>query len=239
MQRILVADDNPLSLHFFSEAIIAAGIACETAEDGSAAVALASIRIFDLLLIDARMPNLDGPQTLHAIRIGNGPSRKTPAIATTAATEASTHAALLACGFAEVIAKPIALADLRRLLERHLPNRPTGGIPSIAEQPLLDDTQAIASTGGDASIIKALRGLLAAELDALPAELDRFATNHDLAALRDRLHRLDASAGFCGTPALAAASQQLRRTLDTDIRWPGAAIAGFADACARTRSALG
>jgi len=56
--------------------------------------------------------------------------------------------------------------------------------------------------------------------------------------LRDRLHRLDASAGFCGTPALARANAILRATVDAQNVWPKAAIADFLAACAAVRAKL-
>ncbi|MFA7321652.1 MAG: response regulator, partial [Dokdonella sp.] len=60
MGKILVADDNPLSLDFFCEAIALAGHAAIAVADGSAALAAAREQHFDLLVLDARMPGLNG-----------------------------------------------------------------------------------------------------------------------------------------------------------------------------------
>lgn len=234
MPHILVADDNLLSLRFFAEAISAEHFECATAADGVAAVELAATRYFDLMLIDARMPLLDGMQTLCSIRQGNGPSRQSIAIATTAG-ERSTHAALLQAGFSEVIGKPVDLPNLRNMLQRHL------GMPRMSnasdQQPLLGKPGA--NPGFDASIINALRGLFASELESLPAELAGFAHACDLGALCDRLHRLDASAGFCAAPALAQASKVLRAKVDVEGEWPHEEIAALLDCSERTRAALG
>lgn len=236
MPTILIADDNPLSLRFFAEAVAASGQQSETAADGETAVALAASQTFDLLLLDARMPRLDGEQALRRIRENDGPNKKTIAIATTAA-ERSAYPALLAAGFTEVIGKPISLPALRSLLERHL-GAASRAADSAADLPLLGDANMGAGFDADPAILGALRGLFAMELDALPQEIAGYASNCDLAALRDRLHRLDASAGFCAAPALAQASQALRQRLDAESAWPQTEVVWLLDCSARTRAAL-
>jgi CheY-like chemotaxis protein len=235
MLHILVADDNLLSLRFFADAISANAMRCATAADGGAAVELAGTRTFDMLLIDARMPILDGVQTLRSIREGNGPSRNSIAIATTAGDQNS-HPELIRAGFAEVIGKPIDLANLRRVLQRHLGSKFDADSSTL--QPLLGEMNNNRELGFDASIIHALRGLLSGELKALPAEIAQFALTENIDALRDRLHRLDASAGFCATPALAQASKLLRAKMDIDQAWPHTEIAALLNCSERTRAAL-
>ena len=240
MPNVLVADDNPVSLRFFADALATLGIACELAHDGLEASAMAARVRYDLLLLDARMPGLDGIGALERIRGVPGPSRNAAACATTADASESTRRALIAAGFADVVAKPVTLNALRDALARHLgmafadATMPAG--PS--EEPGLDDARALAATGGDASILAALRGLLMGELDALPGEIAAFAAHDDVAALRDRLHRLDASAGFCGAPALGHAAARLRAALDADDGWPTDSAADFLAACAGVRTML-
>ena len=228
--RILVADDNPVSLRFFADALDALGIDCTLAPDGARAVAEAENTAFDVLLLDIHMPVHGGAEVLARVRAGNGPSRSSPALATSAQTDAATDAALRAAGFAAVLSKPIGVDALRAALARHLPR---GG----DAMPVLDDAQALDAAGGDRAIVAALRGLFAAELDALPADIESLAVRKDDAGLRDRLHRLDASAGFCGAPALQEAIARLRGAL-VDEEWPQAAIEDFLAACAHVRAAL-
>jgi CheY-like chemotaxis protein/HPt (histidine-containing phosphotransfer) domain-containing protein len=231
--NILVADDNPVSLRFFADALAQLGASTELAHDGLDTVARASRTRFDLLLLDARMPGLDGAEALARIRSGAGPSQAATALATTAEAGDAARSRLVEAGFAGVIAKPVTVDALRAALARHLPA--TGSAAGSHE---LDDAHALAATGGDASILAALRGLLIAELDALPTEIARFGERGDVAALRDRLHRLDASAGFCGAPALAAASATLRTAVDAGDAWPRAAVDAFLASCADVRARL-
>lgn len=221
MPRILVADDNPLSLRYLVAALARPGVECSEAADGDAAVELASARRHDLLLLDARMPGCGGAEALARIRSRAGPSRGAPAIATTADDEAATHEALLASGFSRVLVKPVGADVLAGIVSRALP-------PGVAEPAptWVDDAQALRAAGGDATIVTALRGLLAQELVALPEELQRYARAADARALDERLHRLDASAGICGVPLLREASTRVRAALAAS-GWPDAEIAAL------------
>jgi len=233
--RILVADDNPLTLRFFLEALTIAGVDGVGVSDGRIAIDRACERHFDLLLFDARMPGIGGAAALAAIRAQAGPSRDAIALATTADDDASAHASLLAAGFAEVLVKPVGLHDLRLMLERHL--NAARMATAARSDAGLDDRQALAAAGGDASIVAALRGLFAHELDVLPTELAAYAQRRDADALRDRLHRLDASAGFCGATAVRQAGSSLRAALATTA-WPDAAVDEFLLVCAQVRRQL-
>lgn len=239
--NVLVADDNPVTLRFFGEALARLGFDHALARDGADACAQASRVAFDILLFDARMPSLDGGEALARIRSQAGPSRAAVAIATTAdASEAARHA-LLAAGFIDVIAKPVGIDALRATLARYS-GAAIAATPAVVLAPndadLLDDASALLAVGGDASILAALRVLLVGELDALPLEIAEIASRNDIKALRDRLHRLDASAGFCGARGLASAIARLRVALDDSGAWPQRDANAFLAACANVRERL-
>lgn len=228
--RVLVADDNPISLRWLCDALHTLGCEPIQACDGAQALALAQEQACDLLLLDLRMPHLDGMEVLRRIREGSGPSRSTPAIASSAEVDAQLGARLHAAGFIAVLAKPMRLEDLRAALAIHLGE-------SARAAGAFDDVQALRVAGVDAAIVSALRGLFEAELAALPAELEALAARADLAGLRARLHRLAASAGLCGAAQLNVAITQLRGALTEGI-WPQPAIDSLLAACRETRAAL-
>jgi CheY-like chemotaxis protein/HPt (histidine-containing phosphotransfer) domain-containing protein len=235
--RVLVADDNPLSLQFFCEALGSLGIDCIDAGDGVIALEHATREAFDLLLLDARMPGLDGAGALARIRARPGPSQGAIALATTADDDGSVHAALRTAGFVDVLAKPLDVAAIKGALERYLPAGCAHAADTVRRESL-DERQALAAAGGDRSIVTALRDLLARELEALPAELAAITARLDAHSLRDRLHRLDASAGFCGAPALTHACSLLRTALDGP-GWPEEAISRFLRTCRDVRALIG
>lgn len=227
MPLVLIADDNPVSLRFMVEAL--SDCDCVAAEDGHAALRHATTSTFDLLVLDARMPGFDGAEVLRRLRATATPSAQAVAIATTAADNANAVTALRTTGFVDVLLKPIGVEALRNAVAACL-----SGSPSNTE---LDDTQAGIATGGNAAIVASLRALFAVELEALPAEFALLRARVDRAALRDRLHRLDASAGFCGAPALARAIGTLRTAVDAPA-WPERAIADLLEIAERTRQRI-
>ncbi len=222
MPRILIADDNPLSLRFLLEAMTQLGIEADGVEDGAAALEHATRQIHALLLLDNRMPKLSGPEVLKRLRAAG---ISTPAIATSAEVTPALRTDLLAAGFAQVLEKPLSLETLENALRPYFAitstqptrsdvgNIPTADITKFG--PLLDDAAALPGVGGDATILHALRKLLIDELAAIPDEFARLSQSRDGDALRERLHRLQASAGFCGASALVAACIRLRTLIDT------------------------
>lgn len=242
MQIILIADDNPLSLRFLGDALSGPRRDCICVADGAAAASAASERHFDLLLLDVHMPRMGGIEALRAIRAGDGPSRRSSALATSAGIDPRQRAELRVAGFLDVLPKPISIAALRAAVAEHLDEahvfEPPVPEPHATQEGLLDDTTALAATGGDPVILATLRGLLIGELDTLPAEVADWQKCRDQHALRERLHRLEASAGFCGARGLQAAIVNLRAALHSDPEWPDSAITEFLDACALVRGLL-
>ena len=109
--EILVADDHPANRELAQLFLSGFGAEVTQAEDGRAAVDLAAARRFDLILMDARMPGMDGEQALRAIRLG-GPNQASPILAYTADAHAADAASWRARGFQGVVSKPLSSAEL-------------------------------------------------------------------------------------------------------------------------------
>lgn len=205
--RVLLAEDDAVSARFLGEALILLGARVETVADGPAALAAASARCFDLLLLDLGLPGLDGAGVLRALRAREGAaSRAARAVATTAGLP---DAALLeAAGFAGLLRKPARVDELAAVL---------GGRATAADdpesRPVLDDAAALAALG-DPEAVTDLRRLLAAELPAQVSALRAALRVADPGAARAILHRLHASTRFCGAASLAAAGTRLGQALD-------------------------
>ena len=199
MLRVLIVDDDAISLRFLKSAMEQLG--CRTVGTASLAEALAAAAEtrFDLLLLDRNMPGGGGVDLLAALR-----EREViaPAIATSAEITESTRVQLHAAGFAACIEKPVTLARLGEIL------RPWLRDLDVAP---LDDAAGLAATGGDQQALRALRTMLADELSTLRDNVAQKTIAPD--ALLERLHRLRASCGFCGAPKLAGAAVALEHAL--------------------------
>jgi CheY-like chemotaxis protein len=89
-------------------------------ETGEAAVAAWEAGAFDLILMDVQMPGMDGPTATREIRAREAAlgRARTPIIALTANVMAHQTQGYLADGMDDVVAKPIAIADLCAAIER-------------------------------------------------------------------------------------------------------------------------
>ena len=110
--RILLVDDTPVNRELVKVMLEPLGYEIAEAPGGAEGIAIAETAPFDLILMDVRMPRVDGLEATRAIRSGTGPNRATPIVALTADVDPSADHACRAAGMDDVIAKPIVPAQL-------------------------------------------------------------------------------------------------------------------------------
>jgi len=110
MSRILVVDDNELNLQLACDVLELAGHETLAAANGGEAVDIAVSSIPDLVLMDLRMPVMNGEEAMKSIR-ADARMRDIPVIVLTASAMAGEREQLLAAGFDGYISKPIDVAS--------------------------------------------------------------------------------------------------------------------------------
>ncbi len=110
--RILVADDHPANRELVRAVLSPFGADITEAGNGAEAVAAAAETAFDLILMDLRMPVLDGESAMRCIRRGGGPNHGAPILTFSAGADAPGAAARREAGFDGDLAKPILPIDL-------------------------------------------------------------------------------------------------------------------------------
>lgn len=116
--RVLLAEDNPINALLARTLLTREGCIVTAVQDGEEAITVASAGRYDLLLLDIRMPRIDGLEAAARIRAGGGPSAGAPIIALTAdAGEGERNRALLS-GMDDFITKPIDAAHLLAVAAR-------------------------------------------------------------------------------------------------------------------------
>jgi CheY-like chemotaxis protein len=105
--KVLVVDDNPTNRMVARTLVEMFGCAAETADDGAAALQAASTERFDLILMDIKMPGIDGVEATRRIRSGGGPASLVPILAVTSNADPADAAFYRLCGMNGVVEKPI------------------------------------------------------------------------------------------------------------------------------------
>jgi CheY-like chemotaxis protein len=121
--RVLVVDDNEVNLMVARALLERAGCKVEVARDGLEAVQAVEAAPFDLVLMDCQMPVLDGFEATRRIRQLPGELARTAVVALTASAMPEELAACRGAGMDDCLTKPLARAQLERVLKTWLPGR--------------------------------------------------------------------------------------------------------------------
>jgi two-component system sensor histidine kinase EvgS len=117
-KRVLVAEDEAVNRLTIRVMLQKLGCRPHLVENGRQALAALAESAFDCVLMDMRMPELDGLAAVRALRRGEaGPAaRTTPVVALTAHALAEDRCAALEAGVDAYLVKPVDMAELGRTL---------------------------------------------------------------------------------------------------------------------------
>lgn len=118
-KRILLAEDEPINQEVARELLETVGLSVDIADDGAEAVAMASQTRYDLILMDLRMPNMNGLEATKAIRALPG-YEHLPILALTANAFNDDRQQCLDAGMNEHIGKPVRPTELYETLFKWL-----------------------------------------------------------------------------------------------------------------------
>ncbi|RAK51635.1 hypothetical protein DJ017_17520 [Phenylobacterium soli] len=112
--RILAADDNPTNRKVIELMLAAAGVHVVTVEDGAAAVEAWRAADFDAILMDLRMPVMDGLSAIRAIRAEEREAARprTPILVLSANTSAADRRASAEAGADGHLGKPLKVEEV-------------------------------------------------------------------------------------------------------------------------------
>ncbi|MCX8085511.1 MAG: ATP-binding protein [Rhodocyclaceae bacterium] len=202
--RVLVAEDRPDNQRVVEALLTSIGCEVRTAADGRAAVALFQEWQPDLILMDMRMPVMDGYAATRAIRALPG-GKRLPIIALTASAFEEDRSAVEAAGCDALLRKPIEAERLFAMLGERLglsfeyaaPAAPAAadqGAASLAELPApLKENLVAAAQRLDKEAVLALALSLRQDFPAAAAAIEELANAY-------RFDRIETLCGQPGTP---------------------------------------
>ena len=129
--RVLVAEDDEPNQQVFRIMLERRGYSVRIVANGRQALAALDEESFDLLLLDVRMPEVDGWQVVESLRRDEGENPgcgRLPVIALTAMAQKSDRDRCMQAGMDEYLSKPLRAAELYATLDCVLSRqgKPTG-----------------------------------------------------------------------------------------------------------------
>lgn len=116
--RILVAEDNEINQTLIAAVLAKIGHQSTIVNDGVEAISAFTDSEWDVILMDIRMPNMDGLTATARIRESGERGMNIPIIALTADATTDHIAQFLSCGMNEVATKPIDVFELTAAFDR-------------------------------------------------------------------------------------------------------------------------
>ncbi|CDF97478.1 MULTISPECIES: ATP-binding protein [unclassified Pseudomonas] len=116
-RKVLLVEDNPVNQTVIEAMLRSLGFTVSIAADGAQAIRSAESLMFELILMDCRLPVVDGYEATRRIRQLPGCS-EIPIVALTANALQGDREACLAAGMNDYLAKPFKRVDLQHILQR-------------------------------------------------------------------------------------------------------------------------
>jgi signal transduction histidine kinase/CheY-like chemotaxis protein len=116
--RVLLVDDHAMNRQLGEALLRIMGCEVDLATSGEEAVAAASARLYDAILMDVHMPKMDGLQATRAIRALDRPGAAAPIIAMSADVMSDNLELCRLAGMVDHIAKPIQMPVMHAVLQR-------------------------------------------------------------------------------------------------------------------------
>jgi two-component system, cell cycle response regulator DivK len=120
-QRILIVEDDRLSMTLLSDFLNAHGYSVLKTSEGLEAINLAHAEQPDLILMDIRLPGINGFEVTRLLKQDNQ-TKAIPIIAVTAFATPGDETKALESGCAAYITKPVKVGELLRTIELFLPS---------------------------------------------------------------------------------------------------------------------
>lgn len=117
--NILVVDDTPDNLHLLSKMLKLKGYEVRAVTSGSMALTVVQVAPPELILLDIRMPQMDGYQVCRILK-ANPQTRTIPVIFLSAMAEVEDKTEAFEVGGVDFITKPFRLAEVVARVETHL-----------------------------------------------------------------------------------------------------------------------
>jgi two-component system, sensor histidine kinase and response regulator len=205
--RILLAEDNAINQKVVAGMLASGGHQVVVVDNGQQAVEAVQRQVFDVVLMDIQMPEMNGLEATAAIRERERDrGGRLPIIAMTAHAMTGDRERCLAAGMDGYVAKPIRIADMFSTIAAVV----AGEAPPDEGPASIVDEQKLLAHGfaGNAALLADVIDAFAAETPMALSTMREAVEGGDLATLARAAHKMKGTVGvFTTGPALSAAGE--------------------------------
>jgi CheY-like chemotaxis protein len=203
------------------------------AADGVIAVDLAEAGEFDLILMDLKMPRLDGDAAAARIRGGGGPSARARIICVTAHQSPEIALMLSDLAFDACVRKPLDLSQLAALMQ----GIPTSSTAAVSLEDFdADNLTQLRETDGGALLTRTLMSF-AADIETARTDLAALIAKRDTFGAGRLVHKLVGFGDILGARTLSSELRKFEELIrDDDIEVLEDALEWIDDVMAKTRA---
>lgn len=116
--QVLFVEDDPMNRRVVKDMLKVVGAQMEEAEDAETGLRMIGEQDFNMILMDLRMPGMDGLTAIRHIRERTDAKANLPVIVVTADTATDLRSRCMASGADEVLSKPVAMGQLLNAMGR-------------------------------------------------------------------------------------------------------------------------
>ena len=211
----MLAEDGVVNQKVATRLLEQRGHSVRIAGSGKEALAALASEVFDVVLMDVQMPEMDGFEATAAIRERERETGgRIPILALTAHAMKGDRERCLAGGMDGYLAKPIEAQELYDAVERlasRVPPAEAKEVEASAQSALFDQEGALRRTGGSREVLQELVKLFLKESPRLMQSIRDAIAHSDGAELQHAAHTLKGSAGVVGAQSTVDAAWTLER----------------------------
>jgi signal transduction histidine kinase/CheY-like chemotaxis protein/HPt (histidine-containing phosphotransfer) domain-containing protein len=187
--HFLIVDDEEFNLYLIKNILNNWGVEYTEAHNGQEAVTLAGQEVFDLILMDIRMPVMNGFEAAQQILQQNSSAR---IIALTATTKPEDTQMIGQAGMHAFLPKPFPEGDLINLILQYIPEKMSKPVTKINEDDLIDIKELERIAGGDKAFLSEMLRIFIRSSEEALVKFSENIQNSNRVVLAEIAHKLAA-----------------------------------------------
>lgn len=209
--QVLIVEDNPMNRRYLENLLTKWGLGFRSADDGLIALQMLEKEHFDLILMDIRMPNLDGYETTLRLRNAyQNSNQQAPIIALTASALLDEKEKALQAGMNQHLAKPFTPEQLLEVFRQCFPDFSPASISTsvplaINRQDLLELYE------GDGQYMREIFEIFMHSIPVELAEMRQLLEAADWKNFAAKAHKIKPSFKMVGLGILSTRAEELER----------------------------